>query len=135
MTTSAGSLGDHLTNAAGRSLYMFASDTAKKSTCTGACASAWPPLLTHGSPKAGHGASAAKLGTITRPDGTHQVTYAGHPLYTFADDTAAGQTNGQGSNGFGAKWWVLAPSGTVITSAAPSGGSSSTTSGGGGYGY
>jgi len=71
------------------------------------------------------------LGTITRTDGTKQVTYDGHPLYTFQLDTAAGDTKGQGSNNFGAKWWLLAPSGQPITST--SGGSSSAPSSSSGY--
>jgi hypothetical protein len=77
---------------------------------------------------ASNGAKAADLGTITRSDGTKQVTYDGHPLYYFAGDSGPGQTNGQGSDGFGAKWWLVAPAGTQITAAdtaAGSGGSSS----------
>jgi hypothetical protein len=61
------------------------------------------------------GAKASDLGTITRSDGTKQVTYDGHPLYYFVGDSAAGQTNGQGSDNFGAKWWLVAPSGAEIT--------------------
>jgi hypothetical protein len=64
---------------------------------------------------AADGAKAADLGTITRSDGSKQVTYLGHPLYYFAGDSGPGQTNGQGSNGFGAKWWLVAPAGTKIT--------------------
>ncbi len=60
-------------------------------------------------------AKASDLGTITRSDGTKQVTYDGHPLYYFVGDSAAGQTNGQGSDNFGAKWWLVAPSGAEIT--------------------
>jgi hypothetical protein len=66
---------------------------------------------------AGGDAKASDLGTITRSDGTKQVTYDGHPLYYFSGDSAAGQVNGQGSDGFGAKWWLVSPAGTQITSA------------------
>jgi hypothetical protein len=69
-----------------------------------------------GAPTAGSGATASDLATITRSDGTKQVTYAGHPLYYFAGDKAAGQTNGEASNGFGAPWYLVAPSGQQITS-------------------
>jgi hypothetical protein len=93
-------------------------------------------------PTASGGANAADLGTITRSDGSKQVTYKGHPLYYFVGDTAAGSLKGQGSNNFGAKWWLVAPSGTAIAAGASSGGgssggSTSTSSGsssGGGWG-
>jgi predicted lipoprotein with Yx(FWY)xxD motif len=105
-----------LTDSSGRALYLWTPDTMTKSMCSGACATAWPPLTAKGAPTAGTGATASDLGTISRSDGTKQVTYAGHPLYYFAGDTAAGQTNGEGSNGFGAPWYVVAPSGQQITS-------------------
>jgi hypothetical protein len=72
-------------------------------------------VTTKGHVTAANGAKAADLGTITRSDGSKQVTYLGHPLYYFAGDSGPGQTNGQGSNGFGAKWWLVAPAGTKIT--------------------
>ena len=122
--TENGPLGSHLADGSGRALYLFASDTNSTSNCSGACAAAWPPLTAKASVSAGDGASAGDIATITRQDGTKQVTYAGHPLYYFAGDSAAGQTNGQGVNGFGALWWLVAPSGQKITttgdSAAPS---------------
>jgi predicted lipoprotein with Yx(FWY)xxD motif len=111
-----------------------------KSTCSGACATAWPPLTTTGAPTAGAGATASNLGTISRSDGTRQVAYAGHPLYRFSGDSSAGQTNGEGSNGFGAPWYLVAPTGQQITSlsaaSAPSSPAPSTSSGsnvGGGW--
>ncbi|MDT4922771.1 MAG: hypothetical protein QOG01_484 [Pseudonocardiales bacterium] len=104
-----------LTDSSGRALYLWTPDTMTKSMCSGACATAWPPLTAKGAPTAGTGATASDLGTISRSDGTKQVTYAGHPLYYFAGDNAAGQTNGEGSNGFGAPWYVVAPSGQQIT--------------------
>ena len=105
-----------LTDSSGRALYLWTPDTKTTSMCSGACATAWPPLTAKGAPTASPGATASDLGTISRPDGTKQVTYAGHPLYYFAGDKAAGQTNGEGSNGFGAPWYLVAPSGQQITS-------------------
>jgi predicted lipoprotein with Yx(FWY)xxD motif len=105
-----------LTDGSGRSLYLWTPDTHTKSMCSGTCATAWPPLTAKGSPMAGKGVIAGDLGTINRADGTKQVTYAGHPLYTFSGDTAAGQTSGEGSNGFGAPWYLVASSGQQITS-------------------
>ena len=130
-----GPMGTFLTDSSGKTLYMFTSDTASKSTCSGACTNLWPPLTTAGTAMASGGADTAKLGTIARSDGTTQVTYAGHPLYYYKGDSAAGATSGQGRSDFGAKWWLLAPSGSPITgsgSASPSGGSSSSSGGGGG---
>jgi len=108
------SLGQVLVDGSGRTLYLFEGDTGSASTCRDACAQAWPPALTAGAPTAGSGASAAELGTTTRADGTTEVTYHGHPLYTYVADTRAGDTNGQGLNQFGAKWYVLSPTGDKI---------------------
>jgi predicted lipoprotein with Yx(FWY)xxD motif len=125
----AGSAGSFLTNSSGRAVYLWAADSMNKSMCSGACAGAWPPVTTKGMVTAADGAKAADLGTITRSDGSKQVTYLGHPLYYFAGDSGSGQTNGQGSDSFGAKWWLVAPTGSKITVAdatAGSGNSSST---------
>lgn len=111
----AGSAGAFLTNSSGRAVYLWAADSMNKSMCSGACAQAWPPVTSKGQVTAANGAKAADLGTITRSDGTKQVTYLGHPLYFFAGDSGPGQTNGQGSDSFGAKWWLVAPAGTKIT--------------------
>jgi len=110
-----GSAAPFLTNSSGRAVYLWAADSMNKSMCSGACAQAWPPVTSKGQVTAANGAKAADLGTITRSDGTKQVTYLGHPLYFFAGDSGPGQTNGQGSNSFGAKWWLVAPAGTKIT--------------------
>jgi predicted lipoprotein with Yx(FWY)xxD motif len=110
-----GSLGPILIDSRGRTLYLWQADTGAKSTCTGACASAWPPLVTTGKPTAGSGVKSSLLATAKRADGTEQVTYNGHPLYRFAGDTAPRQTNGQGSTGFGALWYVLSPGGNPLT--------------------
>jgi predicted lipoprotein with Yx(FWY)xxD motif len=88
-----------VSGANGHTLYLFTQDGKNKSNCTGQCAQVWPPLLVTGKPRAGQGVSAAKLGDIKRGKG-HQVTYAGHPLYLFASDTAPGQTSGEGVAGF-----------------------------------
>ncbi len=127
VSTRSGPLGTYLADGSGRALYLFVSDTSTTSTCNGACATAWPPLVVTGSPGGSGNVQGALLGTLTRSDGSRQVTYAGHPLYYFAGDTAPGQTNGQGKNGFGALWWLLAPDGTAITGAASP--TASTTSG------
>jgi len=84
------------------------------STCNGACASAWPSLTTASQPIAGPGLSASKLGTTRRSDGTSEITYNGHPQYTFTGDSAPGQTTGRGSDGLGAEWYVLSAAGNQI---------------------
>jgi predicted lipoprotein with Yx(FWY)xxD motif len=108
-------LGKILVNSQGHTLYLFKKDSRGKSSCTGACAKFWPPLRASGKPTAGRGVSASKLGTIKRSDGKPQVTYNGHPLYTFQQDTRAGQTNGQGLTAFGASWFTLSPAGSQIS--------------------
>jgi predicted lipoprotein with Yx(FWY)xxD motif len=117
ITTHAGSAGAFLTGGSGRAVYLWAKDGMNMSACSGACAQAWPPVPATGALTATGGAKASDLGTITRSDGTKQATYDGHPLYYFAGDSAAGQANGQGSDNFGAKWWLVAPSGAKITAA------------------
>jgi predicted lipoprotein with Yx(FWY)xxD motif len=105
-----------LADAEGRTLYLWEADQGDQSACDGACAEAWPPLTADGKPAAGEGVQADLLGTSKRADGTLGVTYAGHPLYYFAGDQAAGQANGKGSDGFGAKWWPVSPDGAAIES-------------------
>ena len=117
ISTKAGSAGTFLTDGSGRTVYLWVKDGTGSSACSGACAALWPPVTTSGSPTASGSAKASDLGTITRSDGTKQVTYDGHPLYYYAGDSSAGQTNGQGTDSFGAKWWLVAPAGTSITSA------------------
>jgi predicted lipoprotein with Yx(FWY)xxD motif len=123
------SLGTVLTGVNGLTLYRFDPDTSTTSACTGACATAWPPVI--GTPTAGTGVTAADLGTITRSDGTIQATYQGHPLYTYKGDTAAGQTTG---NGVGGTWHVaLAAEGANGAGSGTATGAPTTTAGGGGY--
>lgn len=130
ISTAHGSAGTYLTGAGGRAVYLFASDTPSKSTCTATCAQNWPPLIARATPKAGSGVTAANLTMITRSGGVKQVAYKGHPLYYYIGDSGSGQTNGQGSSAYGAKWWLVSPAGAAITS----GGSSSGGSSSGGYG-
>ena len=127
--TTATSQSKVVTDAAGFTVYWFAIDTPKKSNCNGTCASFWPPLpasakLTNMSSLPG------TIGKITRADGSKQLTYMGHPLYTFKQDTAPGQDNGNGKNLSGGVWWAMTSSGAKLAAApAPSASSS------GGYGY
>ena len=126
--TASSSAGTFLVDGSGRAVYLWVKDTGDASTCNGACAGAWPPVTASGSVTASGGAKASDLGTITRSDGTKQVTYDGHPLYYFAGDSGPGMATGQGSDSFGAKWWLVAPSGSDVTAAV----SSFTTSASGG---
>ena len=116
--TASGAMGTYLTDGSGRALYLFTSDSATTSTCTGGCATTWPPVTSAGTPAVSGSANAGLLGSLTRGDGTHQITYSGHPLYYFSGDSAAGQTNGQGINSFGAVWWLVDPAGSAITGTA-----------------
>jgi predicted lipoprotein with Yx(FWY)xxD motif len=111
----AGGLGKILVDARGRTLYLFEKDAGTRSTCSGACAAAWPPLRATGKPAAGAALSAANLGTTPRSDGKPQVTYNGHPLYLYSADQRPGDTNGQGLNAFGAAWYALSAAGQMIT--------------------
>lgn len=116
-----------LVNSKGFALYWFAPDTATASKCTGSCATYWPPVP--GPATAGAGVT-GKITTITRPDGTKQAAYDGHPLYTYAGDNAPGVDKGNGVNASGGLWYVVPVSGSAAP--APSSGSSSSS---GGYNY
>lgn len=110
LKTESTKLGTVLVDKKGKTIYWFAKDTSTTSACTGACATAWPPVI--GMPQAAAGSTlTGKFGTIRRSDGTVQATYEGHPLYTFEGDTAPGQTNGNGVIAFGAAWSVITISG------------------------
>jgi len=124
--------GTYLTDSSGRALYLWVADHNDASTCKGACAQAWPPLTTKGAPAASGTVVAGDLGTITRSGGGTQVTYKGHPLYYYAGDGGPGQTAGQGSDGFGAKWWLVSPAGAAITAGGSGGSGSGSSSGGSG---
>jgi predicted lipoprotein with Yx(FWY)xxD motif len=114
-------IGKVLVMRSGHTLYLFKKDTNGKSACSGACASFWPPLLAGGKPTAGPGVKAALLGTTRRANGTRQVTYNRHPLYSFKLDKSAGQTNGEAYLAFGAKWYAVSASGAAVLKAAPPG--------------
>ena len=122
-----GSLGAILVDSKARTVYLFEKDTGPKSTCSGACATEWPPVTTSGKPSAGSGVTASMLGTTTRSDGKTQVTYNGHPLYLFEADQKPGDATGQNVDAFGAKWYVLSPAGNKVAGKA--------TGSGGGYAY
>jgi predicted lipoprotein with Yx(FWY)xxD motif len=121
ITTKKTSFGTILVTSSGRTLYLDAADKPGHPACTGGCLSFWPPLKASGTPKAAGAAKTADLGTVKIAGGVKQVTYKGHPLYTFASDTKSGQTSGEGQNGF----YVVSPTGTKITKASTSSSSSS----------
>lgn len=126
------SLGKVLVGPNGHTLYLFEKDTGGKSTCSGGCASEWPPLTATGKPSAGSGVNAGMLTVTTRSGGKSQVVYAGHPLYYYSADTKAGATNGQGIKAFGAEWYVVSAAGNKVEK---SGGSAGGSSNQGGYHY
>ena len=113
-------VGSVLVSPSGRTVYYLSTETATTISCTGVCVSTWPPVLV------GKGAALSGvpglIGTVTRPDGTTQETYQGHPVYTYQGDSAPGQDNGQGVGG---TWFVLKVTGAATT----------TTAGRSGYGY
>jgi predicted lipoprotein with Yx(FWY)xxD motif len=136
IATTRGAAGTFLTAAGGRAVYLWVADGHGMSRCSGACAQVWPPVTTKSTPIATGNAIASHLGTIRRANGAKQVTYDHHPLYYFSGDTGRRTTKGQGSDSFGAKWWLVAPAGTAITSggshsATPSSTKSSSSSSGG----
>ena len=106
-------LGRILVDARGHTLYLFEKDDGV-STCNSACTTYWPPLTSHTTPRAGKGVHQSLLRLTRSRNGTRQVTYAGHPLYTFVGDKHAGQTTGQGLDNFGAEWYALSASGQKV---------------------
>lgn len=137
-------LGAVLVDSSGMTVYEFTVDQGTTSSCYGECEAAWPPVTASGKPSVGEGAVAADLGTTKRKDGTVQVTYKGHPLYTFAEDKAPGEANGNELDG---TWFALSESGAAVEGQAtpaaatseaesePSEESEESSGGGGGYGY
>lgn len=105
-----GPMGKYVTDAKGRSVYIFSADTSAMSTCHGACAQVWPAVTSGGT----------------------QVVLNGHPLYYFAHDTAAGETNGEGITNFGGTWTLVRPNGSPVAAPAPKASPSSSSSSGGG---
>ena len=107
--------GAYLVDGTGKTVYMLAKDAGGTSTCQGACATQWPPLLAQGEPKGmDPSLNDGDIGVIQRGDGTQQVTYAGHPLYHYAMDTAAGQLNGAGKHDQFGNWSALSPEGQPL---------------------
>ena len=118
-------LGKILVDSRGRTLYLFTKDSGSTSTCTGGCASAWPPLLAHGKTTVGGGVNASLVKTTTRSNGAAQVTYNGHPLYRFVQDQSPGDTNGEGLSAFGGTWFAVSPTGNRVSSTSSKSGSGS----------
>jgi predicted lipoprotein with Yx(FWY)xxD motif len=114
LTAHSSRYGKILFDGRGRVLYLFARDRGGRSSCSGACAKAWPPFLTKGTPRTLSGVNAKLLGTTRRGNGTLQVTYAKHPLYYFKEDTKPGQIKCQNVSNFGGLWLVIAPSGKPV---------------------
>jgi predicted lipoprotein with Yx(FWY)xxD motif len=107
-------LGTILVDQDGKTLYLFEADSQNKSNCSGGCLSLWPPVDADGKATAGSGVTAGMIGTAA---GSSQVTYAGHPLYWFSGDTAAGDTNGEGLTDFGGAWYAVSPAGKAVEEA------------------
>ena len=137
VSTHSGAYGTYLADSSGKTLYLFEPDKNGSSTCYGECAKFWPPLTSAAAAMGSGGVTQSMLGTTKRTDGNTQITYAGHPLYYFAEDKSAGDTKGQGLNLSGGLWYLVSTKGAAITSkpSAPTQSSSSSSSGGGGYGY
>lgn len=116
--TASTKFGTILVDDGGRTLYLFEKDQPNQSACSGACAVDWPVYHSKGSPNGGSGVQASMLGTIKRSDNTTQVTYNSHPLYYYSDDKGMpGQFKGQNVNAFGARWYVVAPTGSKVEGA------------------
>ena len=110
-------LGPVFVSSQGRTLYLFTKDTNGKSTCSGSCAKVWQPVIAVGKPIGGTGIEPSRLGVTKRADGSMQVTYREHPLYSYALDTSSGQTNGEGLSAFGGVWYAIAPNGAPVRGA------------------
>ena len=114
-----GKLGKILVDPQGRTLYLFQNDSGTTSSCTGACAAAWPPLRSSGNPVVHSGATASLVGTSARSNGKAQATYNAHPLYRFVKDLKRGDTNGEGLIAFGGTWFAVSPAGNAVPPPAP----------------
>ena len=124
VTTHQTKRGTILAAANGHTLYLFSLDKPGKSACSGACASAWLPLLASGRPAAARRTrvSAKLLGTIKRSSRSFQVTYNGHPLYLFAGDKKPGEISGEGAHEFGGRWYIVNPAGKAVKPQSSGGG-------------
>jgi predicted lipoprotein with Yx(FWY)xxD motif len=103
-----------LADGRGRALYLFTADKGKASTCSGDCATAWPPYIVKSKPTALSGAKPGLVGTSRRPDGKLQAPYAGHPVYYYEGDRQPGQVLCQAVNEFGGYWYVLRANGKAV---------------------
>ena len=132
-------LGEVLVDSQGKTVYMFEKDDeADESYCNGSCAKVWPPVTTMGQPTAGSGISSSKLTSFKRDDGSTQVAFAGHPLYTYVKDEDTEDAYGNGLDQFGAEWYALHPTGQTAEDSGMSDDESSNdksddSGGGGGY--
>lgn len=117
ITVRTGEFGDYLVDSSGATVYLYTKDSQGASKCSAGCLKIWPAVL--GTPQAGEGVDASKLGTIQRESGKAQLTYAGHPLYYYAKDTAPGQIAGQGVKDV---WYLVSPDGTAIKQQSSDGG-------------
>jgi predicted lipoprotein with Yx(FWY)xxD motif len=108
------SYGRILSNRRGRALYLFTADSGKGSSCSGDCATAWPPYIVKRTPAAGPGVKPGLIGTTRRSDGRLQATYAGHPVYFYEGDNQPGEVLCQGVNEFGGYWNVLGVNGKAV---------------------
>jgi predicted lipoprotein with Yx(FWY)xxD motif len=97
----------------GQAIYLFEKEQTTKPECYGACAEAWPPVLTKGTPTATDGTRQDLLGATKRTDGTTQVTYGGHPLYYYAHE-ARNEVKCHNIQGFGGLWLVVTPAGQSV---------------------
>ena len=108
--------GDILATGAGDTLYDFVPDTPTHSACLNdGCVFQWPPLIKDGPITAGPGVRRSLIGTLHRPDGSTQISYGGHPLYTYNLDVQPGMVTGQAIDQNGGLWYVINPSGQQIT--------------------
>jgi predicted lipoprotein with Yx(FWY)xxD motif len=115
------SLGTILVDGQARTVYLFANDKSTQSTCTGGCAANWPFVPAPATQPTTAAGVPGALGVTARSDGARQLTVAGHPVYTFAGDSAPGQTNGQNMTLDGGLWTAVSPSGSAVTGSARSG--------------
>jgi len=123
-------LGAILVDSRGRTLYLFEKDRGGMSACDTACVKYWPAFTSPATPRAGKGVQQSMLKVVRQHNGLRQVTYAGHPLYTFVGDKQAGQTTGEGLSNFGAEWYALAASGRKVEQSQQSSGGGYSSGGG-----
>jgi predicted lipoprotein with Yx(FWY)xxD motif len=106
--------GQILADGRGRALYLFTADHGRASSCSGDCATAWPPYIIKSKPTAVSGAKPGLVGATRRDDGRLQATYAGHPIYYYEGDHSPGEVNCQAAYEFGGYWYVVRPNGRAV---------------------